>query len=268
MNNWYKFLTEQQRTQHYLSFKQLEGLFRIFHLSGEILGDSQYTGGFQFTPRVPRSPMTGEDDFTNRISLAPSVNRAIYALDGLTIKNQNRKRLYNQYYVYAGDLKSDSSDDIDTVKLNIELRRCKKDLVYTDTKGNKRTYTNYEYQHGKTMPWDFFGYVGATRRDIFGTDDCYSLSGEEKRRCFEMGGKVTSPKKFDDFGMPEEKEKFYACVPDAYDTKEEWSLSPVTLYYIGRLDIDNKRVAVDEDSLNLIKLRLRKGRVKEKTERF
>lgn len=270
MNKWYKFLAEQQRTQHYLSFKQLEGLFKVFHLSSEILGDSQYTSGFQFTPRVPRNPMTGEDDFTNRISLAPSINRAIFALDGLTIKYQTRYRMYDHYYVYAGDLKSDPSDDIDTVKLNIELKRCKKDLSYTDSTGKHRNYTTYDWDFEKDQkPWDFLGYVGAVRKKMLGTDDCYSLSSpEQKRKCLEMRTKVSSPKKFDDVGMPEEKEKFYACVADAYDTKEEWALNPVTLYYLGKLDVDKKRVEVDEDSLNLIKSKLRKGRVKEKTERF
>lgn len=267
MNKWYKFLAEQQRTQHYLSFGQVEDLFKVFHLSSEVLGDSQYAGGFQFTPRIPRQPLTGEDNFTNRISLAPNINRAIFALDGLHIKDQTNRRVYHEYYLYAGDLKADTSDDIPTVKLNVELKRCKKDLSYIDYKGKKRSYTNYEYSPG-TSPWDFLGYVGSVREKIFGTNDCYSLIGDTKRKCMEVGTKVTSPKAFEDVGMPEEKQKFYACVADAYDTKEEWALNPVTLYYLGKLDVDKKRVEVDEDSLNLIKSKLRKGRVKEKTERF
>jgi hypothetical protein len=128
MNKWYKFLVEQTEKEHYLSFRQLEGLFKVFHLSSKLLGDSEQTGGFEFTPRVPSSPMFGEDNFTKRISLAPNINRAIFALDSLTIKQQKYGR---HFYVYAGDLRSDPSDDIDTVKLNVEIRRCNKDLSYT-----------------------------------------------------------------------------------------------------------------------------------------
>jgi hypothetical protein len=41
-------------------------------------------------------------------------------------------------------------------------------------------------------------------------------------------------------------------------------MEPVTLYYIGKLDLKNQRVEVNEDSLNLIKSKLRKGKIKPK----
>lgn len=266
-NNWYKFLTEQNNKQNYLSVRQLEGLFKVFHLSESILGDSLYTSGFQFTPRVPRSPLFGEDNFTKRISLAPNVNRAVFALDSVTEKNQKEKphMVYRNYYIYAGDLKSDPSDDIDTVKLNVEMRRCNKDLSYVDPQGYKRKYSNFQYK-GDIKPWDFFGYIRSVREKEFGVFDCGELSDlEKKRKCLELGTKTTGgPKALGDIGREDLKQKFYACVGDALETKEEWALEPVTLYYIGKLDLKNQRVEVDEDSLKLIKSRLRKNRIREK----
>ena len=264
MNKWYKFLVEQTEKEHYLSFRQLEGLFRVFHLSSQLLGDSEDTGGFQFTPRVPSSPMYGEDDFTKRISLAPNINRAIFALDSLTIKNQIHSR---DYYVYAGDLRSDPGDDIDTVKLNVEMRRCNKDLSYTDYTDKKRKYSTYSFNNNpNSYPWDFSGYKTSLRKKMFGTRYCEDLTNVDEdtlNKCYDIG-RANSPARFEDVGYPEEKQKFYACVPDALATKEEWSLEPVTLHYIGKIDIPNKRVLVDENLLNFIKSKLRKGRIIEK----
>ena len=266
MNKWYKFLTEEVNEEHYLSFRQLEGLFKVFHLSWKILGDSEQTGGFEFTPRVPTSPMFGEDNFTQRISLAPNINRAIFALEALKIKQQTNEKSYRKYYVYAGDLKSDPSDDIDTVKLNVEMRRCNRDLSYTDSQDFKRKYSVYVRSDKTKMahPWDMAGYKLNLRKKMFGTYDCNDLADDyEMRKCLDLA-RIASPAAFDRIGLPEEKQKFYACVPDALETKEEWSLNPVTLYYIGKADIDNKRVLVNQDSLNLIKSKLRKGRIIEK----
>jgi len=272
MINWYKFLTEQHRKQIYLSVRQLEGLFKVFHLSEQVLGDSSYTGGFQFTPRVPRQPLFGEDNFTKRISLAPNINRAIYALDSLTGKDQKEKpyMVYRDYYVYAGDLKSDPSDDIDTIKLNVEMRRCNKDLSYVDPQGYKRKYSNFEHKAGiDAKPWDFFGYIRSVRKKEFGGFECGELSDSEKRKkCFDLGTKTTGPKGLGDIGREDLQQKFYACVGDALETREEWALEPVTLYYIGKLDLEKGRVAVDEDSLNLITSKLRKDKIKPKLEKF
>jgi hypothetical protein len=270
MINWYKFLTEQvSEKKHYLSVRQIDGLFKVFHLSESVLGDSNESGGFEFTPRVPKSPLFGEDNFTKRISLAPNVNRAIYALDTVTAKHQKEKphAIYRTYYIYAGDLKSDPSDDIDTIKLNVEMKRCNKDLSYVDPAGYKRKYSNFQHKVGvSAKPWDFFGFIGSIREKEFGVFDCGQLSDLEKRRkCLDLGTKTTGgPKSLGDLGREDLKQKFYACVGDALETREEWATEPVTLYYIGKLDLKNQRVEVNEDSLNLIKSKLRKGRIKSK----
>ena len=270
MINWYKFLTEQvSENKHYLSVRQLDNLFKVFHLSDSVLGDSNESGGFKFTPRVPRQPLFGEDNFTKRISLAPNVNRAIYALDSVTAKQQKEKPhiVYRTYYIYAGDLRSDPSDDIDTIKLNIEMRRCNKDLSYIDPAGYKRKYSNFQFKPSlDAKPWDFFGYITSIREKEFGVFDCGQLSDLEKRRkCLQLGTQTyNGPKAFGDIGREDLKQKFYACVGDAIETREEWATEPVTLYYIGKLDLKNQRVEVNEDSLNLIKSKLRKGRIKSK----
>lgn len=266
--DWYRFLTEGVTEEifgdPYLSIEQLEKLFKVFHLSEDILGDSEYTGKFKFTPRVPREPMSGEDDFTSRISLAPNIGRAIYALDSLTLKQQ-KKASHRTYYVYAGDLRSDPTDNIDTVKLNVELRRCNKDLSYIDAgDGLKRKYSNYRYDT-PVSPWSWYGFRKSLMKKEVGVTNCYELTDDPEKynKCSSIESS-SGPLSFANHDRYDLMQKFYACVPDANDTREEWALTNINLYYIGKLDRKNSRIYVDPNSLDLIKSKLRQGKVKEK----
>lgn len=248
LTEWNKFLKEDVDNKDvWVSPKQLESIFQIFHLSSQKLSEDD---NFKFEPRTPRGPMVGEDDFTKRISLAPNINRAIYALKGSTKENQ--KWSGDKFYIYAGDLKTDPSDDIETVKLNIEIRRCDKDLSYTDEEENKITYSrSMSY---KENPWRFYDYKKAYKLKRFGTEDCQTIQDWDSRlACKNLDMFVASPKSLYDEMFPGEKQKFYACVPDAKYTREEWSLNPITLYYVGTFIPFENKVWVSQkiiDSIN------------------
>lgn len=239
LGEWITYLNEGEQ-EYVLTFEQLESIFKVFHLSKDKLGDSEDSGKFTFTPRTPRSPLSGEDNFTQRISLAPNINRAVYALEMLRTKNT---RLAQNYHVYAGDLKLDSSDDIDTVKLNIELRRCNKDLSYVDKVGKMAKYSDF---YSKDRRWRYTEFVDKYIKDEFGVKSCLDIKDDDRRySCQRVASELSrGPNSFSKVGREDIKQKFYACVPDASKTREEWSLEPVSLYYIGQKVMGENKVLV------------------------
>lgn len=90
----------------------LSKIFKVFHLS-----EVDIKGG-KFTPRIPKAPAQGEDDFTPRISLAPSISKALEAL------SDSKSTIYMS--VYAGDLLGVPDDDIEYYDLQARLPKCPK----------------------------------------------------------------------------------------------------------------------------------------------
>lgn len=265
--SWYKFLLNEDEDEDpylpgqtkYISVRQLEKLFKVFHLSSQRLS-KQTDKTFTFTPRVPSGPMTAEDNFTKRISLAPNINRAIFSLTSKPAKYQKGETYFkNSYDVYAGDLKFDPTDDIPTIKLNVELKRCNKDLTYTTRSGKTMKYTDYR--------WYMPGFIDSLKRKEFGVNDCGDIVDDNlRRKCFkDLPISAIDPLDLENHGREDLRDKFYACVPDANRTREEWSLDPVTLYYIGRLDVNKQLIRVNVGVLNLIKSKLKNRKIKEKS---
>jgi len=89
-----------------LTVADLNRLFEWFHISGSWIGDDV---GTVMEPRVPRSPWEDEDgrviedEFDPRISLAPTVEKALHALGSPP-----------GGYVYAVDIKDKTGDEIET----------------------------------------------------------------------------------------------------------------------------------------------------------
>lgn len=249
LNEWKNYLKESKR-EYVVTFEQLESIFKVFHLSRYLLPNSEEKGNFTFTPRVPISPMDGEDNFTNRISLAPKINRAIYALD--FYKKSNAYKAQN-YHVYAGDLKHDYTDDIDTVKLNVELRRCSKDLYYFDKHGKKIRFGS--------SPDHFWvsHYADRIAKEKFNVDNCDDLTDKNQKEICRKIKSAETPSDFGAEGFQEIQQKFYACVPDAAVSREEWSLKPVSLYYIGEKVMGENKVIVSERMWNQLQNILKKS---------
>lgn len=124
--NWFKEEDEAFPEEEInVSFKFLNSIFKIFHISENFLSKDQ----FVFQPRIPGSPYQDglyniEDDFTKRISLGPTIEKCLEALGGDL-----------GGFLYAADLRAISDDDESVVNLSKEyFPVCVKNL---STKGNK-----------------------------------------------------------------------------------------------------------------------------------
>jgi hypothetical protein len=93
----------------------LKKLFKYFHLSSNFVNDV-------FKAAPPKEPFTDnsgkviEDDFTKRISLAPSIYDAYQALTNF------------RQYVYAADIINFGGDDINPLVVKKQIKVCKKQL--------------------------------------------------------------------------------------------------------------------------------------------
>lgn len=168
------------------TIEELEDIFKWFHLSSVQLGEEDY---YKFTPRLPSEPWTPiEDDFTKRISLAPSIRSAVKALDGTW-----------REHIYAADIKGYSGDNIKTIDLVDAFNDC------PQSPGNN-------YGPNFSLPkW------------IQHLEKTNQLSPSEKANkhvqvYWGLEGPKNLPKRL--------RDEFEACVPDANKTKEVWVTEP------------------------------------------
>jgi len=101
-----------------IQIEVLDKIFKYFHLSSQILNKKKFT----FNPRVPADPWgdglhTTEDDFTKRISLAPSIDKAVEALELQGTK-------VGQIHVYAVDTVKIPDDDIEVLHTKQQVKKC------------------------------------------------------------------------------------------------------------------------------------------------
>lgn len=189
-------LNEEKATSGVIPNKELEKYFNAFHLSDDLLSSSS----FLFTPRVPRYPLDDrrqngwEDDFTPRISLAPSIAKAIDAgAEGP--------------YVYAGYVKK-------KIELAPRVDSCPGGSQEIGPGGDSFSLGKYlsGLQHQMT-PEEIEKILNASRPP---TDDLLTI------------------RKVPLSALPDRiKQHFFLCVPDAKRTEEFVSLEPVTLLYLG-----------------------------------
>jgi len=180
------------------TIKQLEETFNWFHLSEKQLGSGDY---FRFTPRVPKDPWVPmEDDFTKRISLAPSIKKAIEAVGGMSKMRE---------HIYAADIKGYSGDDVNTIELATTFKNCPK------TPGNKY---GTKFSMSKWLRY-------LNKKD--------ELTPDEKRnKAIKAALTITAPESYRTYEptpveLPKRlRDEFYACVPDANKTKEVWTTEP------------------------------------------
>ena len=183
-----------------ITTKKANRLFHVFHLSYKLLDDE----AFEFTPRIPRHPYYAdggiiEDDFTERISLAPTIEKAVEAL---TVSP-------TYYHVYAGDLVSDPDDDIPT----IQISKIKLTLP--------KYGPDFELQRWLTKIYD----SPKTNEDL----------KKQLELCIRDKNAAECPRRPSHLPEPL-KQQFKYAVPDAKQTKEEWAVQPIRLLYLGQLD--------------------------------
>ncbi len=127
--NWFKEAAEGRA--EVLDFNALNKLFNAFHVSEKLLNNTKFT----FTPRLPRAPYVDqtsnviEDDFTPRVSIGPTVQKCLEALDT------------GEGYIYAADFKLIHEDDVELHNLGQKFfPKCVKDLSTPDNKYGKGFY--------------------------------------------------------------------------------------------------------------------------------
>lgn len=189
------------------TFKELEDIFKYFHLSSQELnmGSEKFT----FTPRIPREPMEEEDNFTPRVSLGKTIDECIVALDFNSIG----------LYVYAVDLKDKSEDDVDLFSTKERFPSCPSGPESNKYGPKFNMYKYIRYKYRKDM--EKLGIDADTESSMYSNVGKFVGLEDTKERLFGTGTRI--PK------------EFKGCVPDAEKTDEMWSTKDITMYYIGRI---------------------------------
>jgi len=216
LERW-RLFAESEEESIVLKWDEVDSIFKIFHLSSVKLGTEDE---HEFTPRVPRFPMqdnTGaviEDDFTKRVSVAPTIRQAYDAL------MKKDKKLY----LYAADSRKLNTDDVKVLDLGAEFEKCKERLSNPSMK-------NMYGAQVKPAPYELQYYLMSK-----GLDPEYSKPSELPRQ-FMMDWKNCVP----DAGQSE-----------VAGTGEEWVLEPTNMFFIGETDDTNETVEITKRASNLI----------------
>jgi len=216
LERW-RLFSESEEESIVLKWDEVDSIFKIFHLSSVKLGEEDE---HEFTPRLPRYPMqdnTGaviEDDFTPRVSVAPTIRQCYDAL------MKKGKKLY----LYAADSRKLSTDDVKVLDLGVEFEKCKERLSNPSMK-------NMYGAQVKPAPYELQYYLMSK-----GLDPEYSKPSELPRQ-FMMDWKNCVP----DAGQSE-----------VAGTGEEWVLEPTNMFFIGETDDTSETVEITKRASNLI----------------
>ena len=216
LERW-RLFAESEEESIVLKWDEVDSIFKIFHLSSVKLGTEDE---HEFTPRVPRFPMqdnTGaviEDDFTKRVSVAPTIRQAYDALMKKGVK----------LYLYAADSRKLNTDNVKVLDLGAEFEKCRQKL------SNPEMNNIYGAQV-KPAPYELQYYLMPK-----GLDPEYSKPSELPRQ-FMMDWKNCVP----DAGASE-------VAPSG----EEWILEPTNMFFIGETDDSNETVEITKRASNLI----------------
>ena len=216
LERW-RLFAESEEESIVLKWDEVDSIFKIFHLSSVKLGAEDE---HEFTPRLPRYPMqdnTGaviEDDFTPRVSVAPTIRQCYDAL------MKKDKKLY----LYAADSRKLNTDDVKVLDLGAEFEKCKERLSNPSMK-------NMYGAQVKPAPYELQYYLMSK-----GLDPEYSKPSELPRQ-FMMDWKNCVP----DAGQSE-----------VAATGEEWVLEPTNMFFIGETDDTNETVEITKRASNLI----------------
>jgi len=216
LERW-RIFSESEEESIVLKWDEVDSIFKVFHLSSVKLGAEDE---HEFTPRLPRYPMqdnTGaviEDDFTPRVSVAPTIRQCYDAL------MKKDKKLY----LYAADSRKLTTDDVKVLDLGAEFEKCKKRL------SNPEMNNTYGAQI-KPAPFELQYYLMSK-----GLDPEYSKPSELPRQ-FMMDWKNCVP----DAGQSE-----------VSPTGEEWVLEPTNMFFIGETDDSSETVEITKRASNLI----------------
>ena len=230
LENWKTYLKENEQTNT-ISLSDIEALFKYFHVSSQKLNNNE---PFVFNPRIPKKPYKHkgyviEDDFTERISLATKVKEAaeaVMAEDGDT------------YWVYAADIQSIVGDEIDAIPLQVTLQRCKDELGSEDNQyGREYDFGKFLTKHSKEPT--LIRIVKKTRKEAGYLGQYHPQDTKDL---------INSPSEL----PPKLRKQWFACVPDAEDTNEFWSLENTKMYLLGSYTAYSDYLTLTDEGLRLI----------------
>jgi len=212
-------------TVYKMKIKDLEQVYKYFHVSTTLLITDEHNKTFTFTPRIPLEPFHDddyniiEDDFTKRISLAPKIKKCIEAIP----EDDEMERVY----VYGVDLKSDSSDDIETINLKTMLSSC------PVIKGKKYGKNFNLHDWLRALPEESYKEIQTWfyKKTV---KDLPDLKREQEFNIesIDLEEFIQAPSDLPD----KYKKLFYACVPDADKSNEFWSLKNLKMDYLGEFE--------------------------------
>lgn len=230
---WKRFLYEDMSAQA-INAEALSRVFGYFHVSEHKLTHGDF---FKFTPRLPRYPYTDfqgnvtEDDFTPRISVAPTVNDALEALEGQFDGTDGWAHLY------AGVGHADAEAKVE-------------DCAEDEDPNNQYGQMFYLARWLKQRLLD----------GELSIEDAKKLGMQIPPGLWPPGYEEKDydpnhyPSNLRPSMLPNDlQDEFEYCVPDADETKEQWLLQPTTLIYIGELEVETGDVILSTPGLKAVK---------------
>ena len=206
-NPLYRKYLREARNQAELDLETISDDYKYFHLSWDHFVIDEDGETFTFTPRIPMYPYgyetgTFEDDFTPRVSLSSSIMGCLDALpddyDGT-------------WYVYGTKQVKDIifvQDYFDSCPDGYGRDFNMLTWISSLSREEQDEIKNHLYPN---VDWDWDG-------------DTY----------LEWGEQMITPANL----PPKYRDLFYACVPDALQHDEYWSLEPITMDYLGYITWD------------------------------
>lgn len=226
---WKKFLYEGI-TYRVVKTNKLNSIFDFFHISDRRLSDDDY---FIFTPRIPRRPYEDwegnitEDDFTPRISVAPTIENALKAIEG------QEEFFEGWMHLYAGFGPTDA-----------EAKQ--EDCPETPDQEYDTNFTMSKWLYQKLFDKEL-SVKDATELNM-------SIPPRIQPKDFKPKKHASlTPRGIRPRILPTNlKDEFEQCVPDADETNENWMLKPTKMIYIGELDTKNREVILSSIGLSIV----------------
>lgn len=214
-DKWKRFLYEgiSPRTA---KAKELQKIFNGFHISLQKLS---LDDSFTFTPRIPRYPFqdhegnTTEDNFTPRISVSPSIQDALKAIEGQYSPNE-------WIHLYA-------------IVQPPDVEAKQEDCPETDDMSYDMNFTMSKWLQTKLDSGEIKAPANNSIRNW--------LDNKSRSR------PSISPRSLPAYLGDE----FKFCVPDADETRESWLLKPTTMVYVGELNPKELIVVLSNTGLAL-----------------
>jgi len=226
---WKRFLYEGM-SPRVIDGEKLSKVFSFFHVSEQKLSHEDY---FEFTPRLPRHPYSDfqgnvtEDNFTRRVSVAPTIELALKSIEGQAEEE-------DWVHLYAG-------------------------LGQADTEAKQKDCPEDFQQEYNTLFYLSTWLKNKLLDGDLSVDEAIRLGMQipPELRTDGRGKGVYDPehipKGLNPRLLPARlRDEFKQCVPDADETKEQWLTKPTKMFYVGEVSLSSGVVLLSTGALQLV----------------